>query len=163
MYEELCRENGFLFRKSEASVTLQGSLESGNYKIRGDISSQFITGLIFALVYLGKDSLIEVIPPFESKSYVNLTISALKFFGADIEFKDEYQIVIRKSKMKSYEGRIEGDYSNAAFLDAFNYLGSDIKIHNLKEDSLQGDRVYKAYFEEIERELRRLICRIARI
>lgn len=156
VYEELCKEYGFTFKRDINSVTLCGNLRSGHYKIRGDISSQFITGMIFALLHLEEDSCIQIIPPFESKSYVNLTISALKFFGADIEFKDEYQIVIRKSKMKSYEGRIEGDYSNAAFLDAFNYLGSDIKIHNLKEDSLQGDRIYKKYFEEIQARVPRL-------
>lgn len=149
IYEEICKEQGFLFEKNEISVTLSGKLVSGNYKIRGDISSQFITGMIFALLYLGEESGIEIIPPFESRSYVNLTISALKSFGADIEFADEYHIVIRKSEMKSYEGRIEGDYSNAAFLDAFNYLNSDVEIQNLHAESLQGDKVYKEYFEKI--------------
>ena len=128
VYEELCRENDFEFSKEENSLTLCGKLKSGNYKIRGDISSQFITGLIFALVYIGGDSSIEIIPPFESRSYINLTVSALKSFGA---------------------GKIEGDYSNAAFLDAFNYIESDIKIQNLNTESLQGDKVYKDYFEKI--------------
>ncbi len=149
IYEQLCSENHFSFDKNENSVTLCGKLKSGNYKIRGDISSQFITGLIFALVYLGEDSDIEIIPPFESRSYVNLTISALKSFGADIEFVDEYHIEVRKSTMHSFEGRVEGDYSNAAFLDAFNYIGSDVGVHNLNPDSLQGDKVYQTYFERL--------------
>ena len=149
VYEELCKENGFRFKKTENSVTVCGSLESGNYKIRGDISSQFITGLIFALIYLGDDSTIEIIPPFESKSYINLTISALKAFGADVEFINEYNIAIKKSKMHSYSGKIEGDYSNAAFLDAFNHIGSEIDVQNLKSNSLQGDKVYKDYFDKI--------------
>ncbi len=149
VYERLCKKNGFIFQKGTNSVTLCGKLESGNYKIRGDISSQFITGLIFALVYLGDDSFIEIIPPFESRSYIKLTISALKSFGADVEFAGEYNIAIKKSKMHSYSGRIEGDYSNAAFLDAFNYLGSEIEIQNLDDDSLQGDKVYKDYFNKI--------------
>lgn len=149
VYEEICRENEFTFRKDESSVTVCGKLESGNYKIRGDISSQFITGLLFALVYLNEDAFIEIIPPFESRSYVNLTISALKSFGADVEFTDTHHIAIRKSMMQSYEGRIEGDYSNAAFLDAFNYLDSQVKVQNLHPDSLQGDKVYKEYFEKI--------------
>ena len=149
IYEELCGENGFLFKKDANSVTLCGKLTSGSYKIRGDISSQFITGLIFALVYLGEDSEIEIIPPFESRSYVNLTISALKSFGANVEFTDEYHIAIRKSMMNSFAGKVEGDYSNAAFLDAFNYIGSEVQVHNLNSESLQGDRVYKSYFEKI--------------
>jgi len=151
VYEELCRDKNFKFEKGVNSVTVCGKLESGNYKIRGDISSQFITGLIFALVYLGEDSSIEIIPPFESRSYINLTVSALKSYGADVEFVDEHNIVIRKSDMHSYSGTIEGDYSNAAFLDAFNYMGSEIEIGNLNADSLQGDKVYGDYFEKISK------------
>ena len=149
VYEELCRENDFEFSKEENSLTLCGKLKSGNYKIRGDISSQFITGLIFALVYLGGDSSIEIIPPFESRSYINLTVSALKSFGADVKFINDCNIVVRNSEMHSFSGRIEGDYSNAAFLDAFNYIASDIEIKNLNMNSLQGDKVYKDYFEKI--------------
>ncbi len=149
VYDELCKENNFKFIKKENSVTVCGNLKSGKYKIRGDISSQFITGLIFALVYLQDDSTIEIIPPFESRSYINLTISALKSYGADVEFSDEYTIVIRKSQLHSFSGTVEGDYSNAAFLDALNYTGSEIEINNLIPDGMQGDRVYKEYFEKI--------------
>ena len=149
VYEELCRERGFTFNKDKNSVTLCGNLESGSYKIRGDISSQFITGLILALVYLGKDSSIEILPPFESRSYIDLTVSALCSFGADVAFTDEYKIEIKASKMHAFSGKIEGDYSNAAFLDAFNHIGSEIKIGNLNPNSLQGDRVYADYFEKL--------------
>ena len=149
IYEELCREKGFTFNKDKNSVTLCGSLESGSYLIRGDISSQFITGLLFALVYLGKASSVEIIPPFESRPYIELTLSALRCFGADVAFADEYRIEIKSSEMNAFSGRIEGDYSNAAFLDAFNRIGSKIEIKNLRPDSLQGDRVYVDYFERI--------------
>jgi len=149
IYEALCREHGFAFAKTENAVTLCGKLSSGHYRIRGDVSSQFITGLIFALIYLGGDSSIEILPPFESRSYVNLTLSALKSFGADVKFAEEYRIEIKKSHMHAYCGRIEGDYSNAAFLDAFNYMGSDVRVGNLKSGSLQGDRVYQDYFRLI--------------
>ncbi len=149
VYEKLCRENGFTFEKNKKSVTLCGNLDAGVYKVCGDISSQFITGLIFALVYLGKESYIEIIPPFESRSYVDLTISALKSFGADVTFTDEYRIEIKASKMHAFSGRIEGDYSNAAFLDAFNRTGSTVKIVNLNPYSVQGDKVYAEYFEQI--------------
>ena len=149
VYEEICREKGFAFKKDKNSVTLCGKLESGCYKIRGDISSQFITGLIFALVYLGKDSKIDIEPPFESRSYVNLTISALASFGIDVSFTDDLTLEIKGSKTRSFSGKIEGDYSNAAFLDAFNHLDSKIRINNLNPDSLQGDRVYAEYFDKI--------------
>ncbi len=146
VYEDLCKNNGFDFRKDKNSVTVCGKLKKGIYKVRGDISSQFITGLIFALLFLGGDSSIEIIPPFESKSYVNLTISALEAFGANVSFTEEYKIEVRKSNLHSYSGKIEGDYSNAAFLDAFNYIGSKVKIENLNPKSLQGDKVYSDYF-----------------
>ena len=149
VYEDLCREGGFTFKKDKNSITLCGNLRGGNYKIRGDISSQFITGLIFAFVYLGEDSTIEILPPFESRSYVDLTISALRSFGAQVAFVDEHKIEIKGAQMHAFSGRIEGDYSNAAFLAAFNRLGSDIRIENLNPDSLQGDRVYADYFEQI--------------
>ncbi len=151
VYEKLCMDNGFDFDKIESSLSLCGKLQSGHYEINGDISSQFITGLIFALVYLGEDSSIRIIPPFESRSYINLTISALKSFGADIEFEDEFNISIKKSNLHSFSGRVEGDYSNAAFIDAFNFIGSDVKVNNLNDESLQGDKVYKKYFSEISK------------
>ncbi len=149
VYEDLCKERGFTFEKGKNSITLCGSLKSGEYTVRGDISSQFITGLIFALVYLNEESSVRILPPFESRSYIDLTLSALKSFGADVSFTDEYKITVKPSKLCAYSGKIEGDYSNAAFLDAFNYLGSDVKIENLKPDSLQGDRVYSQYFREL--------------
>ncbi len=149
VYEELCREKGFAFRKEKGSVTLCGHLESGDYQIRGDVSSQFITGLIFALVYLGGDSSIEILPPFESRSYIDLTLSALASFGANVSFTDTYRIEIKASDMHAFSGRIEGDYSNAAFLDAFNQIGSEVSIEGLHPHSLQGDRVYASYFTQI--------------
>ena len=150
VYETLCRERGFLFHKAENAVILRGQLTGGRYQLRGDISSQFITGMIFALTHLNEPSALEILPPFESRSYVDLTLSALKSFGADAEFADENIIVIRKSRLHACDASIEGDYSNAAFLDAFNHLGSGIQITNLSPDSLQGDRIYRDYFRLIE-------------
>ena len=149
VYETLCREKGFLFRKDADAVTVCGKLTSGHYELRGDISSQFITGLLFALAFLGEESEIKIIPPFESRSYIALTVSALQSFGAAVRFTDAYTLHVEKSRLHGYCGKIEGDHSNAAFLDAFNELGSSVQIANLKADSLQGDRVYKEYFSRI--------------
>ena len=149
VYADLCAERGFDFEVGEGTLTVCGRLESGNYKIRGDVSSQFISGLIFALVYLGDKASVEIIPPFESKPYVDLTLEALRAFGADVHFADEYKIEIKPSKLRAYSARIEGDYSNAAFLDAFNCIGSEVNVCGLRADSLQGDRVYREYFEKI--------------
>ena len=148
-YEGLCPDGIFDLNRQESRLTLLGKLEKGHYEIKGDVSSQFITGLIFALVYLGEDSSVRIIPPFESRSYVNLTVSALKDFGAEVCFEDEYNIRIKKAQLCARELTVEGDYSNAAFLDAFNCIGSKIIINNLKQDSLQGDRIYKNYFKSL--------------
>ena len=149
VYEDLCREYGFSFRKESDAVTVCGQLKSGHYTLRGDISSQFITGLIFALVYRNQDAVIRILPPFESRSYIDLTISALRSFGADVAFSDDLTVCVRHSQLHGWSGRIEGDYSNAAFLDAYNHLDSDVRIGNLKQDSLQGDRVYRDFFRQI--------------
>ena len=149
IYEELCRDQGFLFQRSGDSITVCGSLKSGNYTLKGNVSSQFITGMIFALLWLGGDSVIRILPPFESRSYIDLTISALRSFGADVVFSDAHTILIGKAPLGAWSGRIEGDHSNAAFLDAFNHLGSQVRVGNLKPDSLQGDRVYRDYFRQI--------------
>ena len=149
VYEDLCRENGFAFEKTAESVTVCGKLKSGTYEIPGGISSQFITGLIFALVYLGEDAVIRIKPPFESRSYIDLTLAALGSFGANVRFADPYTIEIQKSRLHGWCGRIEGDYSNAAFLDAFNHIGSRVLVENLDPNSLQGDRVYGGYFSQI--------------
>ena len=149
IYESLCHEKDFTFSKDTNSVTVCGTLKSGIYELKGDVSSQFITGLLFALLSLGEDSSVHILPPFESRSYINLTVSALKEFGANIAFTDEYTIEIRRSQLRPYTGSIEGDYSNAAFLDAFNHIGSSILIEGLKPESLQGDRVYKDYFRQL--------------
>ena len=149
IYEDLCREQGFCFRKDNRSITVCGRLKSGSYTLKGNVSSQFITGMIFALLYLGEEASIRILPPFESRSYVDLTISALRSFGANVEFTDADTVAVRTSDWTAWSGRIEGDYSNAAFLDAFNQIGSRVSVGNLNPHSLQGDRVYRNYFRKI--------------
>ncbi|MBE5781370.1 MAG: 3-phosphoshikimate 1-carboxyvinyltransferase [Clostridiales bacterium] len=149
VYEDLCREKGFTMERGNGSITVCGSLQSGCYEVRGDISSQFITGLMLALIYRNEDAVIKVLPPFESRSYIDLTIAALRSFGAEVAFTDTYTIAIKKSVLHGYGGRIEGDYSNAAFLDAFNLIGSQVVVENLSKTSLQGDRVYGEYYQKL--------------
>ncbi len=149
VYESLCRERGFRFAKDTDSLTVCGRMSGGRYSVRGDSSSQFLTGMIFALVWLGEDSELVIVPPFASRSYVRLTIAALHDFGAAVSFTDEYTVRIGKFRLHAYSGKIEGDYSNAAFLDGFNCLGSHVEIGNLRADSLQGDRVYRTYFRAL--------------
>lgn len=149
VYEDLCRDNGFTFQKDSHSLTVCGHLRSGTYRLRGDVSSQFITGLLLALVWLGEEAAIEILPPFESRSYVNLTLSALTAYGAAVSFADANTIAVKAAPLHPISVGVEGDYSNAAFLSAFNYLGGAVTVENLNPASGQGDRVYGAYFEKL--------------
>ena len=152
VYEEICAAQGIPFVKTENSITLKGKLKSGKYSVRGDISSQFISGLMFALSQLPDDSTIELEGAIESGSYLSLTIKALAEFGVRISRTDERTIFIKGGQAcKKREITVEGDYSNAAFLDAFNLLGGNVMVKSLSETSVQGDRVYKDIFKELEK------------
>ncbi len=147
VYEQICISQGICFEKTSNSVTVKGKLSSGKYTVRGDISSQFISGLMFALSQLEGDSIIEITENIESGSYLALTIKALAQFGIRISRTDERTILIKGSqKARQKNITVEGDYSNAAFLDAFNLLGGNVLVTALKADSAQGDKVYKEIF-----------------
>ena len=148
VYEDLCRERGFTYEKGE-SVTVRGSLDSGEYTVDGSVSSQFISGLIFALLSRRGDSRINILPPFESRSYVELTLRAISAFGGSASFDGEYTVTVKGQSLTPRDVSVEGDFSNAAFLDAFNCIGSSVKVTGLTDDSAQGDRVYREYFAEL--------------
>jgi 3-phosphoshikimate 1-carboxyvinyltransferase len=152
IYKEICEESGLYFSQNETSVSLKGPLKAGNYKIKGNISSQFISGLLFVLPLLKKDSTITILPPIESRSYIDLTISALNNFGISVVWKDENTLYIRGGQnYTSKDMVVEGDYSNAAFLSAFNYIGGNVEVAGLNPESIQGDRVYNRMFESISK------------
>lgn len=147
IYEEICKEQGISFYKDETSLELEGQLQAAHYKIPGNISSQFITGLLYALPLLKADSVLEIIPPFESKAYVEMTLEALERYGIRIKREGDTFYIAGNQKYQAADGMVEGDYSNAAFLDAFNLIGGDVKVEGLKEDSLQGDQIYRHYYK----------------
>ena len=150
-YERIADEKGFKFDKKCGSITVKGKLDSGNYLLRGDVSSQFITGLMLALSLLGDDSRIHITTKVESRSYIDLTMDAMSQFGVETVWENDSTIHIRGGQ--EYKARnitVEGDYSGAAFLDAFNHLGGEVRVQGLKENSLQGDRVYMEYFSLLD-------------
>ncbi|MBE6787537.1 MAG: 3-phosphoshikimate 1-carboxyvinyltransferase [Ruminococcaceae bacterium] len=151
IYEQIAKEQGILFEKGEQSLTVCGTLKSGTYKVLGNISSQFITGLLFTLPLLSNKSQIEIIGDFESESYIDLTLSVLDSFGVIVSRKDNTFYIEAKQKYNDCEYEVEGDCSNAAFLEAFNYLGGNVEVSGLKLDTLQGDRVYKQIFEGLKK------------
>lgn len=152
VYEELFLQRGIGFRKTEREIKICGNLQSGDFELDGNVSSQFVTGLLFALPLLDGDSRIVLRPPVESRSYIDMTLSALKLFGIEAEWQEENVLYIKGNQhYRAGEVFVEGDYSNAAFFAALNLLGGQVKIENLREDSLQGDRIYEELFEKLKR------------
>lgn len=152
VYENMAAELGLVFKKSDESITVKGPIKSGIYRVRGDVSSQFITGLLFALSTLESNSVIEITTPIESRSYIDLTISALKEFGVIIEWQDSARLLIKGGQaFKSRDLTVEGDYSGSAFIEAFNLIGGCVEADGLRNDSLQGDRVYREHFGALQK------------
>ena len=152
VYKEIFEKQGIYFETTAEKITLGGKLKSGVFEIPGNISSQFITGLLFVLPLLEEESKIKLIPPVESRSYINLTLEALSVFGIEVEWQDENTLFIKGGQSyKAAEAKVEGDYSNAAFFEALNVLGSEIKINGLEPESLQGDKIYEKYFPLLEK------------
>lgn len=148
IYEELFKKQGLLFERGAEGIRLKGVPESGDFCLRGDVSSQFITGLMFALPLLQKDSRIILSGKTESRGYIDMTIDALDKFGVKIKRDGAGRYYIKGSQeYKAGTFTVEGDCSNAAFIDAFGLLGADVSCVGLAEKSLQGDSVYKQYFE----------------
>ena len=150
VYEEAFKSQNIKFNIVKNQIDIYGKLKSGTYYLRGDVSSQFISGLLFALPLLSGDSKIIITTPLESKQYVDITISALSCFGVKIKIIGNEIFIKGGQEYLPTEINVEGDYSNAAFLDGFNILGGDVSVFGLNDNSLQPDSIYKSYFEDIK-------------
>lgn len=150
VYEDLCNQYHFAFEKEMDSIKVSGCLKSGEYVVDAGISSQFISGLIFALLKCDGRSVIHLNGKIESRSYIDLTLSALKQFGFHVNWIDKNRLELIGGKGLPQTIAVEGDYSNAAFLDALNLINGSVSLVGLNENSLQGDRVYRSYFEQIK-------------
>lgn len=150
VYEDICRQQKLTFFRTDDGITVAGQLSAGTYRVPGDISSQFITGLMLALSLLKEDSVIEVVEPFESRSYVTMTEALQKAFGIDVCLDGIRLCIKGKGQYCSREYTIEGDCSNAAFLDGFNLLNGSVKVLSLSPETAQGDRVYQDFYRQIQ-------------
>ena len=122
-------------------LKVNGGLKSGLYEIRGDISSQFITGLLYALPLLDGDSKIVITTNLESIGYIDLTLDVLKSFGIEIVNNDYKEFIIKgNQEYKANNYVVEGDYSQTAFFLVGGALGNDINLLGMKDVSLQGDK-----------------------
>lgn len=150
VYEALFEKQRIAMTRRDGCIFLAGSLSGGEITLRGDVSSQFISGLLFALPTLPEGGTLHLLPPVESRSYIDLTLSALAAFGIRAEWRDENTLYIPGSQTyRPQTLRVEGDWSNAAFLHAFSTVGGAVEVTGLKPDSLQGDRVCLCHLESL--------------
>jgi len=151
IYRTLCAERGIAFSQSETAITVCGRLRGGCYRLDGSISSQFFSGLLFALPLLDGDSEIVIENGLQSRSYLELTRTALADSGVKTHWAGEERLIIPgRQRYRPICGRVEGDYSGAAFFSALDRVfGSGISVEGLRADSGQGDSVYPALFDRI--------------
>ena len=144
VYEEMFRPLGVRWERTEDSLTIEGRLQSGQYFLRGDVSSQFITGLLLALPQLAGNSVIRITTQLESRAYVELTRRVQAAFGIESFWKDGQTLVVPGSQRPVSPGRahVESDWSHAAFYLTAGCLSSagPLMLHGLDMDSAQGDR-----------------------
>lgn len=152
VYEDLFPGKNCFINGNSEKITVGGSLKGGIFECRGDISSQFLTGLLFTLPLLNEDSEIKLTTPLQSSPYIDLTLEVLNDFAIKVERPNDRTFKIKgKQQFKATTLYCEGDWSNAAFLDAFNLLGGNVILEGLKENSTQGDKIYRKYFEELKK------------
>lgn len=142
LWEELERHGALLRRPAADVIALSGKLSAGEYRIRADVSSQFISGLLFALPLLEGDSSLELEGRIESIGYINMTERVQRLFGLELPFDGRRYEIARCTVYRSPGSiDVEGDWSNAAFwLAASELSGGGIEVTGLDESSAQGDR-----------------------
>lgn len=152
-YEKLFENSDVTIKSDEKSIEVNGTLSAGNYEISGEVSSQYTTGMLFALSGLSGKSTLKITGNAESRAYVDMTIKVLKDFGADItEPEKNFFEINGKGRLSPGEFTVEGDWSNAAFLIALSRLLGTISVSGLNENSVQGDRFSSVAFDALDGE-----------
>lgn len=140
-YFRLFEEKGISYAKKDGKLAVKGTLEPGEYVLPGNVSSQFFTGLLYALPLLDGPSVLRASTPLESRGYVDMTLDALRTFGVNVEETEPGVFAIPGNQRYQPKNlAVEADWSNAAFWYAANFLGAQVDIRGLNLDSVQGDR-----------------------
>ena len=135
-------------------LTVSGTLQSGVFEIPGDVSSQFISGLLFALPLLPRDSRIVLTTPVQSVGYINMTIRTMAKFGIEIGVMDNGWYIRGKQRYVPSDYRTDGDWSQAAFFLTAGAVGGDVTVTGANIDSAQGDRRIAAILRDFGAEVR---------
>lgn len=145
---DILRQGGVECSSDTLPLTITGKFKGGAYSLPGNISSQYITGLLFALALTKTESQIDLTTKLESAAYVDMTISEMKHFGVNIESLENGYKIRGDQIFTASERTIEGDWSQAAFFMSAATIGGDITIKGLDENSLQGDRFAVDVFKD---------------
>lgn len=150
VYTELLPRHGMGLSASSLPLRVEGKLRGGLFELPGDVSSQFITGLLFALPLLEEDSEIRLTTALESAGYVEITLSVLRAFGIRVEPLDTGWRVPGRQRYRAADYRVEGDWSQAAFFLTMGALcPKPLEIAGLSRDSVQGDRAVLRVYEKM--------------
>ena len=142
VYKTLYQQQGLRFEQSADRLTVEGALTPGEYELAGNVSSQFISGLLFALPLLDGDSTLHLIPPVESRSYIDMTRAVQAAFGVQSRWLDENTLFLPGNQhYHPCDYTVEGDYSQAAFPAVLGAVCGGVTITGLAPETLQGDAV----------------------
>lgn len=162
-YLEIFEKQGIGYQYyQKLPLTIKGSLKPDHFQLKGDISSQFITGLLFTLPLLEGDSKITITTGLESKGYVDLTLDILKKFSIEVENRDYKEFIIKGNQTyipANY--RVEGDFSQAAFWIVAGILGGQIECSDVNIDSSQGDKAIVSLVEQMQGEIVKMADKIS--
>ena len=148
-YFDLFAEKGIDYTLEQGVLTVRGQLPAGEYALRGDVSSQFFTGLLYALALAEGKSVIRSTTALESRSYIDMTVDALRSFGVDVTEKceDYPAFVVQGGKgFRACSGAVEADWSQSGFYYAALGMGNDIEITGMNAYSVQGDMKIVPYY-----------------
>ncbi|MCC8074293.1 MAG: 3-phosphoshikimate 1-carboxyvinyltransferase [Clostridiales bacterium] len=126
--------NGYL------PMTISGTLKNGNYEVNGDVSSQYVTGLLLALANLEGDSAVVLKTLLQSKPYVDMTVGVMSDFGVNVAETDFGYLIHGSQKFNPIDYTVEGDWSHAAFFLVGGAIGGGITVSGLKMNTFQGDK-----------------------
>ncbi len=149
-YETLFGEKGIAFVREQGMLRVEGQLTPGIYYLPGNVSSQFITGLLYALPLLNDDSELMLTTELESSGYVDMTLDALRQFGVAVKPTSKGWKIPGNQRYCPISCRVEPDYSQAAFYYAAALLGNPVTVEGMSPDSKQGDRVILEQMEQLK-------------
>ena len=146
-YFDIFDEKGIFYEQKDGVLTIRGEWNAGEYRLPGNVSSQFVTGLLYALPLMEWESRIVLTSPLESRGYVDMTLEVLRDFGVTVENQSYERFLVPGDQVfQARDFTIEADWSQAAFWLAAGLLGNPVLTVGLSDQSTQGDRVIDEHF-----------------